>query len=98
MSPDTDQPVPGSQSESAHLTELAMGAQGIKPRNVARIFQSRAASAGLDRCRMRGHSLKRGALTTGMDNSVYPMGHKQLGQHERYNVLDGYLELGENRS
>lgn len=90
-----DQAGPAGQPRPAHLEEFAVGAGAIEPRTVARIVQDRAATAGLDRKRMGGHSLKRGALTTGMDNNVHPMRLKQLGRHKSYNVLDGYLELGE---
>ena len=44
---------------------------------------------------MGGHSLKRGALTTGMDRGVHPTRLKQLGRHKSYAVLDDYLELGD---
>lgn len=30
-----------------------------------------------------------------MDNNVHPMRLKQLGRHKSYNMLDGYLDLGE---
>ena len=42
-----------------------------------------------------GHSLKRGALTTGMDRGVHPTRLEQLGPHKSYAVLDEYLELGD---
>lgn len=74
---------------------LVVGTAAIEPRTVARIVQSRAGAAGLDGRRMGGHSLRRGALTTGMDNNVHPMRLKQLGRHKSYNVLDGYLDPGE---
>jgi len=77
------------------LPVFVVGTAAIEPRTVARIVQSRGVAAGLDHKRMGGHSLKRGALTTGMDNNVHPMRLKQLGRHKSYNVLDGYLELGE---
>lgn len=82
-------------ARSGPLREFAVGAQGIEPRTVARIVQGRAAAAGFDRRRMGGHSLKRGALTTGMDSNVHPTRLKRLGRHKSYDVLDGYLELGE---
>lgn len=72
-----------------------VGTGAIDPRSVARIIQARAAAAGFDATRMGGHSLKRGALTTGMDRGVHPTRLKQLGRHKSYAVLDEYLELGE---
>ena len=53
------------------------------------------AAAGFDRAALGGHSLKRGALTTGMDRGVHPTRLKQLGRHKSYAVLDDYLELGD---
>jgi hypothetical protein len=62
---------------------------------VARIIQSRAARAGFDPALLGGHSLKRGALSTGMARGVHPTRLKQLGRHKSYAVLDVYLELGD---
>jgi hypothetical protein len=62
---------------------------------VARIIQARAARAGFDRTALGGHSLKRGALSTGMDRGIHPTRLKQLGRHKTYAVLDVYLELGD---
>lgn len=42
------------------------------PRTVARIVQKRAVAAGHGRHDLGGHSLKRGAMTTGMDRGVHP--------------------------
>ncbi len=72
-----------------------VGTAAIQPITVARIVQSRAAAVGFDGAKMGGHSLKRGALTTGMERGVHPTRLKQLGRHKSYAVLDEYLELGE---
>ena len=72
-----------------------VGEAAIQPVTVARIVQARAAAAAFDPARMGGHSLKRGALTTGMDRGAHPTRLKQLGRHRSYAVLDEYLELGE---
>ncbi|MFZ0017281.1 MAG: recombinase, partial [Acetobacteraceae bacterium] len=62
---------------------------------VARIVQARAAAAGFDGATLGGHSLKRGALTTGMDLGVHPARLKRLGRHRSYAVMDAYLEHGD---
>src|SRR4051794_31391205 len=49
-----------------------VGTAAINPGTVARIVKKRAAAAGFDRDLLAGHSLKRGALTTGMDHGVDP--------------------------
>jgi len=72
-----------------------IGTQAIDAGTVARIVKRRAAAAGFDRAMLAGHSLKRGALTTGMDRGVHPTRLKQLGRHKSYAVLDEYLELGD---
>ena len=72
-----------------------VGTQPIDGRTVARIVQARAAAAGDDPAALGGHSLKRGALTTGMDLGVHPARLKRLGRHRSYAVLDDYLEHGD---
>jgi integrase len=72
-----------------------VGTQPIDGRTVARIVQARAAAAGFDAATLGGHSLKRGALTTGMDLGVHPARLKRLGRHRSYAVMDAYLEHGD---
>lgn len=89
------EPLRDGPARSGPFREFTVGTRGIEPRTVARIVQGRAAAAGFDGRGMGGHSLKRGALTTGMDSNVHPTRLKRLGRHKSYDVLDGYLELGE---
>lgn len=42
-----------------------------------------------------GHSLKRGALTTGMQRGAHPAQLKRLGRHESFGVLGEYLAHGD---
>jgi hypothetical protein len=72
-----------------------VGSMAIDAGTVARIIQARAARAGFDARLLGGHSLKRGALSTGMDRNIHPTRLKQLGRHKTYAVLDAYLELGD---
>ena len=72
-----------------------IGQEAIDAGTVARIVKKRAAAAGFDRDMLGGHSLKRGALTTGMDQGVHPTRLKRLGRHKSYAVLDEYLEWGD---
>jgi len=74
---------------------LTVGTQAIDGRTVARIIQARAAAAGFDAAALGGHSLKRGAMTTGMDLGVHPSRLKRLGRHRSYAVMDAYLEHGD---
>ena len=88
-------PPAGGQGRQGPLPGPVVGSEPIDPGSVARIVQARAAAAGFDRAALGGHSLKRGALTTGMERGVHPTRPKQLGRHKSYAVLDEYLELGD---
>jgi hypothetical protein len=72
-----------------------IGTKAIDAGTVARVVKKRAAAAGFNRDLLAGHSLKRGALTTGMDHGVHPTRLKQLGRHKSYAVLDDYLQFGD---
>ena len=72
----------------------AIGSEALTTRSIGRIVQARAAAAGFVAREFGGHSLKRGALTTGMDNGAHPAQLKRLGRHKSYDVLGEYLELG----
>lgn len=72
-----------------------LGAAAITPQTVAQIVQVRAMAAGFQRRELGGHSLKRGALTTGMDAGVHPAKLKRLGRHKSFDVLGEYLEFGD---
>ena len=72
-----------------------IGHDAIDARSVARIIQARAEAAGFERGALGGHSLKRGAMTTGMDRGIHPTHLKRLGRHRSYAVLDEYLEQGD---
>lgn len=77
------------------LPSPAIGAEPIDSGTVARILKRRAKDAGYDAAMIAGHSLKRGAMTTGMDRGVHPTKLKRLGRHKSYAVLDAYLEMGD---
>jgi hypothetical protein len=72
-----------------------IGTQAISPQTVAQIVQARAMAAGFGRRDLGGHSLKRGALTTGMDRGIHPAKLKLLGRHKSFDVLGEYLEFGD---
>ena len=77
------------------LPSPRVGTDAIDPGTVGRIVKKRATAAGFDGELFGGHSLKRGALTTGMDQGVHPTRLKQLGRHKSYAVLDEYLQFGD---
>ena len=60
-----------------------------------RIVQARAAEAGFVPRDFGGHSLKRGALTTGMEGGAHPAQLKRLGRHKSFDMLGEYLEFGD---
>ena len=72
-----------------------IGTTAITPQTVAQIVQARARAAGFGLRDLGGHSLKRGALTTGMDRGIHPAKLKRLGRHKSFDVLGEYLEFGD---
>ena len=72
-----------------------IGSQPITPWTVAAIVKERAGAAGFKGRDFGGHSLKRGALTTGMDRGEHPARLKRLGRHKSFDVLGEYLEFGD---
>ncbi len=72
-----------------------IGKTALTPRSIADIIQARAVAAGFGRRDLAGHSLKRGALTTGMDRGIHPAKLKRLGRHKSFDVLGEYLEFGD---
>ena len=58
-------------------------------------MQARARAAGFGRRDLGGHSLKRGALTTGIERGTHPAKLKRLGRHMSFYVLGEYLEFGD---
>ncbi|MBW4092373.1 MAG: site-specific integrase [Proteobacteria bacterium] len=72
-----------------------IGALAITPWAIAAIVKARAAAAGFGARDFGGHSLKRGALTTGMERGIHPAKLKRLGRHKSFDVLGEYLEFGD---
>ncbi len=69
--------------------------QPLTPWSVAAIVKTRAADAGFGGRDFGGHSLRRGALTTGMERGAHPADLKRLGRHKSFDVLGEYLEFGD---
>jgi len=72
-----------------------VGAAAITAQSVAQIVQARAVAAGFGPRDLGGHSLKRGALTAGMERGAHPAQLKRLGRHKSFAVLGEYLEFGD---
>ena len=83
----------GNPDEPPPLPRI--GVEAITGRALASIVQARAMAAGFGRRDLAGHSLKRGALTTGMDAGAHPAKLKRLGRHKSFDVLGEYLEFGD---
>ena len=86
-------PKPTPPGEPPALSRI--GTQPITPWTVAAIVQTRATEAGFGGRDFGGHSLKRGALTTGMERGAHPADLKRLGRHKSFDVLGEYLEFGD---
>ena len=87
--------LPPHQGPGAPPPLPRIGSAAITPQTVAQIIQVRAVAAGFKRRDLGGHSLKRGALTTGMECGVHPAKLKRLGRHKSFDVLGEYLEFGD---
>ena len=72
-----------------------VGFAAIDAGTVARIVPAVAAKAGFDPSALGGHSLRRGALSTGIERGIHPTRLKQLGRRKTYAELDVYLELSD---
>ena len=88
-------PRPKAEVTGEHPPLPRIGERAITPQTVAQVVQARAVAAGFGRRDLGGHSLKRGALTTGMDLGVHPAKLKRLGRHKSFDVLGEYLEFGD---
>jgi integrase len=77
------------------LPSPVIGTEAVDDGTFARIVKARVAAAGYDPASFSGHSLKRGAITTGMDRGIHPTRLKKLARHKTYAVLDEYIEMGE---
>lgn len=75
-------------------TPSRIGDERLTTRSIGRIVQARAADAGFLPRDFGAHSLRRGALTTGMQRGVHPVQLKRLGRHKSFDVLGEYLEQG----
>jgi integrase len=73
----------------------ALGPDALTTRSIGRIVQARAVAAGFVARDFGGHSLKRGALTTGMEGGAHPAQLKRLGRHKSFDMLGEYLEYGD---
>jgi hypothetical protein len=72
----------------------AISTKALPPRSIARIVQARAAAAGFAGHEFGGYSLKRGALSTGMQAGAHAAWLKRLGRHKSFDLLGEYLEFG----
>jgi integrase len=73
----------------------AIGSEALTTRSIGRIVQTRATAAGFVAREFGGHSLKRGALTSGMEGGAHPAQLKRLGRHKSFDMLGEYLEFGD---
>jgi integrase len=88
-------PAGGLPAEGPPPALPRIGHDAMSTRAIADMVQARASAAGFDGKHFGGHSLKRGALTTGMERGVHPADLKRLGRHKSFDVLGEYLEFGD---
>ncbi|WP_082783015.1 tyrosine-type recombinase/integrase [Acetobacter cerevisiae] len=83
-SPPTSKP-----SISSPLPKI--GTQSLSDWSVAKIIKQRCLAAGLEGD-FNGHSLRRGAITTGAQDNYDLMALKRFSRHRDYRVLETYIE------
>lgn len=71
-----------------------LGTEALTTRSIGRVVQVRAAAAGFVGREFGGHSLKRGALSAGMELGAHAAQLRRLGRHKSFDVLGEYLEFG----
>ena len=86
--------LPPSAGEGGSPALPVLGTEALTTRSIGRIVQARAASAGFVGREFGGHSLKRGALSAGMELGAHAAQLKRLGRHKSFDVLGEYLEFG----
>lgn len=68
-----------------------IGTQSLSDWSVAKIIKQRCLAAGLEGD-FSGHSLRRGAITTGAQDNYDLMALKRFSRHRDYRVLEAYIE------
>ena len=86
--------LPPSAGEDGTPALPVLGTEALTTRSIGRIVQARAAAAGFVGREFGGHSLKRGALSAGMELGAHAAQLKRLGRHKSFDVLGEYLEFG----
>ena len=86
--------LPPSASGDGTPALPVLGTEALTTRSIGRIVQARAAAAGFVGREFGGHSLKRGALSAGMEAGAHAAQLKRLGRHKSFDVLGEYLEFG----
>ncbi|MFT8491321.1 MAG: tyrosine-type recombinase/integrase, partial [Gluconobacter oxydans] len=70
----------------------SMGTEALSDRSVARIIQKRCLDAGLTGD-FSGHSLRRGAITTGARDGTDLVSLKRFSRHQTFGVVEKYIEV-----
>jgi len=69
-----------------------MGSEALSDRSVARIIQKRCLDAGLTGD-FGGHSLRRGAITTGSCDGMDLVSLKRFSRHQTFGVVEKHIEI-----
>ena len=82
-------PAAAKNNEPPHAPKI--GTQSLSDWSVAKIIKQRCQSAGIEGD-FSGHSLRRGAITTGAQDGLDPITLKRFSRHRDYRVLEAYIE------
>ncbi|KXV70043.1 DNA recombinase [Acetobacter malorum] len=82
-----------SKNNESHPTPK-IGTQSLSDFSVVTIIKKRCQAAGIEGD-FSGHSLRRGAITTGAQDGLDLITLKRFSRHRDYRVLEAYIEEGE---
>ena len=79
------------------MARFRIGLEPIDTDSIALIVKKWTGEAGFDEAAFAGHSLRRGAISTGVAQGVHIARLKQFSGHASLKSLEEYVELDELR-
>lgn len=86
--------LPAKPKKNETAPDPKIGKQSLSDFSIATIIKRRCQAAGIEGD-FSGHSLRRGAITTGAQDGIDMMALKRFSRHHDYRVLEAYIEADE---
>lgn len=86
--------LPATAKKNGTAPDPKIGTQSLSDFSIATIIKRRCQAAGIEGD-FSGHSLRRGAITTGAQDGIDLMSLKRFSRHRDYRVLEAYIEEDE---